>query len=286
MRFQNSACLQDRVAPENAETTAAWKGGPAGGAALSRGQHYKPRNHEAHGAAEEYVGWEMVAAGDAGEADCASHTVGDPGHPAMVAITVSDDRRDRKGRHGVHGIKATGVKWIVGAVEKAISIRAVAGVAQRLQSPADSLEGQIQRETIREGFRGEKCGGLRVRILFDQTDGIDRCGHGGDEGSGVRPAEDAIETAEAVRGPEVRSAVRVRGDERGCDAEDGDGRKPMLSFGQAPGKEPNFLLIGDEIRGESAERDLAIRWSQGSRPRLRSGRGGGGGRGGVRGLLG
>jgi len=225
----------------------------------------------------------MVAAGNAGEADYASHTVCDPGDPAMVAVAVRDDRRDCKSRHGVHRIKAARVKRIVSAIKEAIYVRAIDRVLQGPLSAGNALESQVERETICESFRGKECGGLRVGILFDETDGIDRCWNGGDECSSVHSAEDAIKAAEAVCCPEIRSAVRVGSDERGCDSHDGDSRKPVLGFGQASWKEPNLLLIGGEIRGESAEGDLAIGCSGGSRSGLLC-RHGGGSR--VRGVLG
>jgi len=210
----------------------------------------------------------MVTAGNAGEADYASHAVCDPGHPAMVAVAVGDDRCDCKSRHGVHRIKAARVKRIVSAIKEAIGVRAIARVLQGALSAGHALEGQVKRETIRESFSGKERGGLRVGILFDETDNIDRCWNGGDECSSIYSVEDAIKAAEAVCCPEIRSAVRVGSDECGCDTHDGDSRKPVPGFCQASWKEPNFLLIGGEIRRESAEGDLAIRCSKGSRSGL------------------
>ena len=240
---------------------------------LSRGQDYIPCDHEAHGAAEKDVAWEMVAAGDASEADCAGHAVRHPGNPAMITVAVGNDRGDCKRGHGVHGIKPAGVERIVRAVKKAIGIRAVARVLQGLLSAGNALERQVERETVRESFRGKERRGLCVGVLFYETDGIDRRGNSGDECRGVHTTEGSIEAAEAVRRPEVRSAVRVGSDECGGDTHNGYRRKPVLGFGQMSGKEPNLLLIGGKIRGESAQGDLAIRCGGDSRPRLLRGRG-------------
>ena len=199
----------------------------------------------------------------------------------MTAVAVGDDRGDCKRGHSVHGIKPAGVKRIVGAVKEAIGIRAVAGVLQGLLSAGNALERQVERETVRESFRGKERRGLCVGIPFYEADGIDRCGNGGDECRGVHTAEGAIETAEAVRCPEVRSAVRVGSDECGGDTRNGDRRKPVLGFGQMSGKEPNLLLIGGKIRGESAQGDLAIRCSGDSRSWLLRGKGRGGRVGGL-----
>ena len=195
----------------------------------------------------------MVAAGNAGEADHAGHSVCNPRDPATRAVAVSDDRRDRKSGHRVHGIKAARVKRVVCSIEEAIRVRAIARVFQRLLPAGNTLESQIERETIRESFRGKKRGGLRVGILFYETDRVNRCGNGCDECSGVHPAEDAVKAAEAARCPEVGSAVRVGSDECRRYAHAGDRRKPVLGFGQASRKEPNLLLIGDEIRWGKCE---------------------------------
>jgi hypothetical protein len=56
----------------------------------------------------------------------------------------------------------------------------------------------------------------------------------------------------------------------------------MFAFGELSGKEPNIFLIGEKIRGECVEGDLAISCSDGRRLPLLRGRGGGGG---ARGLL-
>src|ERR1700675_4907329 len=186
----------------------------------------------------------------------------------MIAVAVGDDSGDGSSRHGMHGVKAAGVKRIVSAVEEAISVRAVARVSQGLPSAGDALEGEVQRETVRECFGGEERGALRVGILAYQADGIDRGGNRGDECSGVHSAEDVIKAAEAVVRAEVWSGVGVGSDECGRDRHDGDGGKPVFAFGELSGKKPNVLLIGEEIRGECAEGDLAIRRSEGRRKRL------------------
>ncbi len=226
----------------------------------------------------------MVAACNPGEADCAGHAVCDPRDPATRAVAVGDDRCDRKSRHRVNGVKAAGVKRVVSSSKEAVRIRAVARVFQRLLPARNTFESQIERETIRESFRRKKRSGLRVGILFDETDRIDRRWNGGDKCSGIRSAKDAIKATEAVRSPEVWSAVRVGSDECRRYTHDSDGRKPVLGFRQTSWKEPNLLLICGEIPWESAERDLAIRCSRRwSRTRLLHGRGGGPR---VRGLLG
>lgn len=112
----------------------------------------------------------------------------------------------------MHGIKATGVKWIVRAVEEAIWVRAGAGLLQGLLSGSNALEGEVQRESICECFGGQERCALRVEIPLDQAYGVDRCGNGGDECSSVNSAEDAIKAAETVRCAEGRSGVRVRSD--------------------------------------------------------------------------
>src|SRR5580692_2960033 len=131
----------------------------------------------------------MAAARDAREADCARHAVCDEGHPTMIAVAVRDDGGDRNSRYGMHGIKTARVKRIVSAVEEAVCIRAVACVLQRLLSARDALEGEVDRETIREGFGGKERRALRVGILSYQAVGVDRCGNGGDKRSGVHSAE-------------------------------------------------------------------------------------------------
>lgn len=199
----------------------------------------------------------------------------------MITVAVGDDRGDCKRGHGVHGIKPAGVEWIVRAVKEAIGIRAVARVLQGLLPAGNALERQVERETVRESFGGKERSGLCVGIPFYETDGVNRCGNGGDECRGVHTAEGAIEAAEAVRSPEVRSAVRVGSDECGGDTHNGDRGKPVLGFGQMSWKEPNLLLIGGKIGGESAQGDLAIRCSGASRLWLLQGRGRGGGVGGL-----
>ena len=98
------------------------------------------------------------------------------------------------------------------AVEEAICVRAVACVLEGLLSAGDALEGQVERETIRECFGGEERGALRIRILSYQADCVDRCRNGGDECSSVHSAEETIITAEGICCPEVRSGVRVGSD--------------------------------------------------------------------------
>src|SRR5579864_2355564 len=83
---------------------------------------------EAHGSAQEDVGGEMAAAGNAREADCTSHAVRHEGDPTMVAVAVGDDGGDGHGRHRMHRIEAPGMKRIVSAAEEAIRVRAVACV--------------------------------------------------------------------------------------------------------------------------------------------------------------
>jgi len=178
----------------------------------------------------------MVAAGDARKTDCASHAVCDEGHPAMPAVAVGDDSSDCGCRHGMHGIKATGVKRIVCAIEKAICIRAVARVLHGLLSARDALEGEVKREAVRECFGSKQRGALRVGILLYQADGVDRGGNRGDECSGVHSAEDAIKAAEAVGCSEVRSSVGVGSDQCGCNAHDGNGGQPVFGFGKLSGK--------------------------------------------------
>lgn len=224
----------------------------------------------------------MGAAGDARKTDCAGHAVCDEGDPSMLAVAVRDDSSDCSCRHGMHGIKAAGVKRIVSAIEKAICVRAVARVLQGLLSAGDALEGKVECETIRECFGSKERGALRVGIFLYQAKGVDRSGNRGDECSGVHSAEHAIKTAEAVGCVEVRRSRRVGSNECGCDSHDRDGGKPMFGLGELSGKEPDIFLIGEKIRGECAEGDMAIRCSDGRRLRLLRGRGGGSG---VRGLL-
>ena len=49
----------------------------------------------------------------------------------------------------------------------------------------------------------------------------------------------------------------------------------MFGFGKLSGKEPNIFLVGNKVRREGADGDLAIRGSDGRRQRLLRGRGGG-----------
>lgn len=58
-------------------------------------------DHGAHNSTEEDVGGEMVAAGNAREADCASHAVGDEGDLAMLSAAMGDDNGDGGGSHGM-----------------------------------------------------------------------------------------------------------------------------------------------------------------------------------------
>ena len=211
----------------------------------------------------------MAAAGDACKADCPGQAICDEGHPTFRAIAVSDDRGNGNCRHGMDRIKPARMKRIVSAVEETIRIRAVAAVLQGLLSAGDSLEGQIERKTIRECFGGKERAVLRIGIFFYQADRVDRRGNRRDECSRVHSAERPIKTAESVCRAERRSSVRVGSDERGCDAHDCDGGKPVFTFGELSWKEPNFPLIAEEIRGKCAKRYLAIRGSNGGRLLLR-----------------
>ena len=205
----------------------------------------------------------MIAPCDAGEADGAGQAVRDKGNPTMVAVAVGNDSGDGSGCHGMHGIEAAGVKWIMSAVEETIGIWAVAAVLEGLLSASNALEGEVQREAIRERLGGQKSGGLCVGILLDQSNSVNRRGDRGNECSGVRPAEDTIVTAEAVRRAEGWSCIGVGSHECRRDSHDGDSWYPVLALGKLSRKEPYVLLISEEIRGESAEGNLAIRFSDG-----------------------
>jgi hypothetical protein len=205
----------------------------------------------------------MIAPGDASETDCAGQAVRDKGNPTMVSIAVGYDSGYGSSCHGMHGIKAARVERIMSAVEEAICVRTVARVLQRLLSASDTFEGQVERETIREGFGGKQGGTLSIRIPLDQSNGIDRRGDYSDECSCVRPAEDTIVAAETVRRMEGRSCIGIGSDKTGCDPHNGDCGNPVLALGELSRKEPYVLLIGEEIRGESAEGNLAIIFTDG-----------------------
>jgi len=174
----------------------------------------------------------MIAPGDAGEADCAGQAVRDKGNPAMVSIAVGNDSGYGSSCHGMHGIKAARVEWIMSAVEEAICVRTFARVLQRLLSASDALEGEVERETIRECFRSKQGGTLGVGILFDQANGVDRCGDCRYECSRVRPAKDTIVAAEAVRRAEGRSCIGIGSDKTGCDPRNDDCGNPVLALGE------------------------------------------------------
>lgn len=202
----------------------------------------------------------MIAPCDAGEADCAGQAVRDKGNPTMLAVAVGNDSGDGSSCHGMHRIEATGVKWIMSSVEETISIRAVAAVLEGLLSASNALEAEVQREAIRERLSGQKSGDLRVGVLLDQSNGVNRRGDRGNECSGVRPAKDTIVTTEAVRRAKRWSCIGIGSHECRRDSHDGDSRYPVLALDKFSGKEPNLLLIGEEIRGEGTEGNLAIRF--------------------------
>jgi len=97
------------------------------------------RKDKAHGAAEDNVAWEVIAAGDAGKRNGAGESVGDKRRPAMRAVAPRNHRGDGHRRHGVFGVEAAGMKRIVAAVEEAIRVRAVAGIGDGLAAAGDGL---------------------------------------------------------------------------------------------------------------------------------------------------
>jgi len=200
----------------------------------------------------------MVTPGDPREADCASQAVGNEGDPTVLSVTVGNDSGDGSSCHGMHGIKAAGVERIVSAVEEAICVRAVPRILQRLLSASDAFEGEVEGKAIREGFGGKQGGTLGIRILLDQSNCVDRRGDGSDECSRVRPTKDTIVAAEAVRRAEGRSGIGIGSHKTGCDPHDDDCGNPVLALGELSWKEPYVLLVGEEIRGESAEGNFAI----------------------------
>lgn len=109
----------------------------------------------------------MVTPGDPREAECASQAVGNEGDPTVLSVTVGDDSSDRGSSHGMHRIKAAGMERIMRAVEEAICVRTVARVLQRLLSASDASEGEVERETIREGFGGKQGSTPSIRIPLD-----------------------------------------------------------------------------------------------------------------------
>ena len=127
-----------------------------------------------------------------------------------------------------------------------------------LLSASNALEGEVQREAVRERLGGQKSGGLCAGVLLDQSNGVNRRGDRGNERSGVRPAKDTIVTAETVRCAEGWSCIGVGSHECRRDSHDGDSRYSVLALGKFSGKEPNLLLIGEEVRGECTDGNLAI----------------------------
>ena len=176
----------------------------------------------------------------------------------MATVTMGDDGGDGGCGHGMHGVEASRVKRIMSAVEEAIRVRTVARVLQGLFSAGDSLEGEIECETVRECFGGEKRSFLRVGIFLHQADRVDCGGNCSDEGPSVHAAEDAVEAAKAGGGAEVRSGIGIRSEECGGNAHDGDSGKPVFAFGKLTGKEPDLLLIGQKVRGKRTKGNLAI----------------------------
>ena len=157
----------------------------------------------------------MVAGGDARKADSAGHSIGTESHPAMIVVAARDDCGDSHCAHGVNGIEAAIMKRVVRAMEKTVGVRSVAGVLQRLLSRSDGLHGKIEEKAVDEGLTSKQRGILRVGILAQQADAIDRRGDDDDYRGRVRVTESAVESAKVVGGAEWRCAVGVGGKEAG-----------------------------------------------------------------------
>jgi hypothetical protein len=133
----------------------------------------------------------------------------------MIVVAARDDCGDSHCAHGVNGIEAAIMKRVVRAMEKTVGVRSVAGVLQRLLSRSGGLHGKIEEKAIDEGLTGKQRGILRVGILAQQADAIDRRGDGDDYRGRVRATESAVESAKVVGGAEWRCAVGVGGKEAG-----------------------------------------------------------------------
>ena len=133
----------------------------------------------------------------------------------MIVVAARDDRRDSHCAHGANGIEAAIMKRVVRAIEKTVGVRSVAGGLQRLPSRSDGLHGKIEEKAVDEGLAGKQRGILRVGILAQQADAIDRRGDGDDYRGRVRATESAVGFAKVVAGAEWRCAVWVGGEEAG-----------------------------------------------------------------------
>jgi len=133
----------------------------------------------------------------------------------MIVVAARDVRRDSHCAHGVNGIEAAIMKRVVRAIEKTVGVGSVAGGLQRLPSRSDGLHGKIEEKAVGEGLAGKQRLILRVGILAQQADAIDRRGDGDDYRGRVRATESAVGSANVVGGAEWRRAVWVGGEEAG-----------------------------------------------------------------------
>jgi hypothetical protein len=194
---------------------------------------------QAHGATEENVARKMVAGGDARKANGGGESIREERNPAMMAVAVREHRGDGHGGHGMAGIEATRVEGIVGTVEEATGVGAVAGVGERLATAGDSFHRKVQEEAVGNSFGCQERGVFCVFILAHQSDTVNRGWDSGDDGRSIAPAESIVESAENGSGPERRSRARVGRHEGGGDPDDADGRQNMRAVYQRDREQPD-----------------------------------------------
>lgn len=185
----------------------------------------------------------MAAGGDAGETDSTGETVGNEGNPAMLSVTMREDRGDGHGGNGVSRIESAGMQWIVGAAEETVGVGAVAGIRNRLAAGGNGFHGEVQEEAVGKRFCGEERGIFGVRIFAEVADGVYGSGNGGDYGSRVSAAKRVVEVMEVGGGAEGRCGMGVGRDESRGDADDADSGKDELAMRERGGEEPDGFLV-------------------------------------------
>ena len=226
--------------------------------ASARGENGITGDDETHGAAKEGVGGKMVAGGDPREANHAGQPVRDVGNPTMPAVTMREDGRDGHGGGSVIGEEATGMKWIVGAVEEAAGIRTGSEIVDRLATAGDGFERKIDNKFIGDGFGGQQRGILRVGIFVQQANAVKDSGRRGNHSGRVQTAEGVVEAVEVGGVAKRRRAMRVGGDEdRGCN-DNANGGPDVFGVDQRNGKKPDGFLVGKYVGGQFFQGDAAV----------------------------
>jgi len=197
------------------------------------------------GCAEEDIGREVSAGGNARETDGGCEAIHREGHPSMMVIAVGDDGRDRESADGVAGWEAAFSEVRLAVVEECV----VEGAARRNASWTfalrDDLESQIDDRAVDVSFAGEQARVDHIRIA---TDIAGREKGQRDEGR-FRRSDRAVEcVVQIVQVPGVLSKVwcdfRVSDDEAGGAPDNGQRRNPVATSGELRREEPNVFLIG------------------------------------------